>query len=464
MGDWLEAEQRAERAQQLCESRRFEEALSELDAALSINPNDATWHAQRGVLLEELDRCSEAVDAYQQALDLEPDDAEVGLALGGTLIRLGRLAQALEIVDDLAKQHPDLEPVYCARVQIYAELGQHEKSEEMFYLAQQLDDSCPDCFYHVGVSLAARGQTGRAIYCWQQVLELEPDYAGVNQRISQAYRARGDFELAKEYLLREVRADPGDTDLFYELAEVALEAGHTAAAAARFAQIIELDPNNVEAHAALGKLRLEMGTPADAILCFEAALSAVKGKPKIQDFDLNFGLALFRVGRLSEARKRLLIAARRKPHHARVEMLLGECFLAANQPDIAIEWYRRVLARDTRNPFVQHKLGVCHIQCGRYGVGLDYCLEAIRIQPDLDMAAYHAAVAYIQLCKWRAARAMVRRGLRRHSGYQPLEELRGRIWRFQFSHYLGRLLGPFGVRFRRLGVELLKMPTGDKLP
>ena len=59
---------------------------------------------------------------------------------------------------------------------------------------------------------------------------------------------------------------------------------------------------------------------------------------------------------------------------------------------------------------------------------------------------------------------MVRRGLRRRSGYQPMEELRGRIWRFQFSHYLRRVLGLFGVRFGRLGAELLKIPTGDKLP
>ena len=61
MNDWFEAEQRVERAQQLSESQRWEEALTELDAALAINPNNATWHAHRGYLLEELDRWEEAV-------------------------------------------------------------------------------------------------------------------------------------------------------------------------------------------------------------------------------------------------------------------------------------------------------------------------------------------------------------------------------------------------------------------
>jgi len=56
MNDWLEAEQRVERAQQLSESHRWAEALTELDAALAIHPTNALWHAQRGYLLEELDR------------------------------------------------------------------------------------------------------------------------------------------------------------------------------------------------------------------------------------------------------------------------------------------------------------------------------------------------------------------------------------------------------------------------
>ena len=72
MGDWFEAEQRLERTQQLFESQRWAEALAELEAALSINPGKASWHAQHGFLLEELDRLEEAVGAYTRSLELEP--------------------------------------------------------------------------------------------------------------------------------------------------------------------------------------------------------------------------------------------------------------------------------------------------------------------------------------------------------------------------------------------------------
>ena len=454
MSDWLEAEQRAERAQQLCESQRFEEAIAELDAALSINPDNATWHAQRGLLLEELDCTADAVEAYERALELDPGDVEVALSLGGALVRLGHLARALVIIDDLAGQYPDLEPVYCARIQIYTELGRHDKAEEMFYLAQQLNDSCPDCFYHIGISLAARGQTDRAIFCWQRVLDLEPDYAGVNQRIAQAFRDRKDFARAKEYLLLEVRADPGDTELLFELADLAREAGQISDAATRLAQIIELDPNYVDALAALGKLRLDLGTPAEAIHCFEAAVSAAKGAPRVRDFNLHFGLAFFRVGKWADARIQFLKAAKRKPRDQRVAMLLGECALAQDRPEEAIEWYQRILSRNARNPFAHYQLGVCRIRRGRYAAGLENCLTALSIRPDWEAAAHHAALAYVHLEQWGQARAMVRRALRRHPNSQPLVRLGRRIWRFQLARHLWAIPRALGIRCRWRGPEI----------
>ena len=97
MNDWLEAEQRIERAQEFSESQRWEEALAELEAALAINPSVAIWHAQRGYLLEELDRPADAVPAYERALELEPGDPDVAMALAVALTRLRRYARALKV-------------------------------------------------------------------------------------------------------------------------------------------------------------------------------------------------------------------------------------------------------------------------------------------------------------------------------------------------------------------------------
>ena len=73
MNDWNEAEQRVEKAQELFEQRRWQEALEELRAATAINPYNSTWFVHIGMALDELDRYEEAIDAYHRALEIDPE-------------------------------------------------------------------------------------------------------------------------------------------------------------------------------------------------------------------------------------------------------------------------------------------------------------------------------------------------------------------------------------------------------
>ncbi len=449
MNDWFEAEQRIERAQELSESRRWDEALAELDAALAINPHVALWHAQRGYLLEELDRIEDAVGAYEEALALEPDDQDVGLALGATLTRLGRFARALEVFDEIARTCPDCEPAYCHRINVYTRLGRHDQAEIMFYMAQHLDESCPHCFYHIGASLAARGQMERAIYCWRRVLELDPGYFGVNRRIAQAYRVGGEIELARDYFLREIREDPGQTDVLFELAQMTLESGQVAMAAARFAQIIELDPDHVEARFALGKIWLARGKAAEALACFDAIRSIAAGEVFLPDFELCVGDALFRLNRFSEATERFEAASAADPKNRHVLALWGGSLLAAERPDAAADCFRRILSLDARSHLAHHNLGVCLLQTDRLDGALSHCLEAVRLRPEFTPAMYNAAIAYLRLGKLPEAQVILRRAARCDPDNKDVQRLLKRFWRYRTNHRLGKLVAPLRA-FARL--------------
>ena len=79
------------------------------------------------------------------------------------------------------------EPSYCGRILSYSELGEHEKAEEMFYLARLYKEQCPHCYYNIGCSLMDRGMYDKAIYCWQKTLDLDGDYPEVQVRIAEAF-------------------------------------------------------------------------------------------------------------------------------------------------------------------------------------------------------------------------------------------------------------------------------------
>ena len=174
MNDWVDAEQHAERARAFFQSGQWDKALAELQQAVALNPQQTEWHFGMGLTLDALKRYDEALACYEQVLKLRGNDPDVLTHIGDDLIRLGRYETAIESLQRANAIDPDHEPGYCSRIIAYGKLGDHEQAEAMFYLARQVKDTCPRCFENLGHSLMARGQSDRAIWCWQQTLKHSP--------------------------------------------------------------------------------------------------------------------------------------------------------------------------------------------------------------------------------------------------------------------------------------------------
>lgn len=436
MNDWFDAEQRAERAQQLTEARRWREALSEIDAALEVNPTNVLWLGQRAFLLDQLENFEEAVSAYEEALKVEPQEKELLLRLAIDLARVGRFSTALDTFHRLTDHHPDYEPGYCFQIAAYAELGQHEKAEEAFYLAQQLKDDCPQCFFHMGLSLAERSEFKKAIYCWNRVLELDPEFEGVKGLIARGYRGMSDFEKSEEFYLAAIREEPGEIDLLYEMGDLLAETGNLNGAMAKFRQVIELEPDHADAHFALGHVSLQADDAETALTCFDRVREF---DPDRAGLDLQQGSACLRLGRLKDARRHLKRAAVNEPENRDALMLLGNCLLRLHEPKPAADVFRSVLALDAELPHAHHNLGVCCFMLGQHALGIEHCRRAIELKPDYRIAIIKCALGYQRLGQFGEARAMIEYGL----GIDPenafLGELRARLWRVRIRYIFGRI-------------------------
>ena len=168
MNDWDDAERRVERAQELFEQQRWSEALEELRAATDINPFNAAWHFNIGLTLDEMERFDEAIEAYKRALEIDPNHLATMAQIGADLRRIGRPDEAIATFERIEAADPTFEPGYCARVQIYAEIGDHQRAEEMFYTARLFKDQCPECYHHLGLSLLERNQLEKAAWCFRK--------------------------------------------------------------------------------------------------------------------------------------------------------------------------------------------------------------------------------------------------------------------------------------------------------
>ena len=272
MSDWQEAEQRVERAHDLYERGRWEEAVSELRRAIEINPTISAWYFNLGLTLDMMERFDEALVAYRKGLSIDPHDLETLSAAGTDCVRIGRYKQAIRFFERAEDIDSGFEPCYCNRITAYSELGEHEKAEEMFYLARQYREKCPACFYNMGSSLFARAAYDRALWCWRQVLDMEPDYPQVHARIADVHWAKGQLSDARRHLIEELRCDPGNLDTLLDLGELLMEMHQPVAAAEKFRQVLDLDPEETTAHFQLGVLADGEGDTSLALERFKFVL------------------------------------------------------------------------------------------------------------------------------------------------------------------------------------------------
>ena len=137
MNDWFEAENRVERAHELYEAGRWEEAESLLREALSLNPYHAEWHFNLGLTLDASGRFDEAVESFARAFELSTRDAQPAMMAGSGCIRAERYRDAILWFESAAEIDPRNVGSFVNRIHAYARLGEHEQAEVMFYLAQQ---------------------------------------------------------------------------------------------------------------------------------------------------------------------------------------------------------------------------------------------------------------------------------------------------------------------------------------
>jgi tetratricopeptide (TPR) repeat protein len=239
-------------------------------------------------------------------------------------------------------------------------------------------------------------------------------------------------------LLEELRDDPGNCELLFDLADLAISASDWRGAASKYEQIIELEPDHEEAFFELGKLWLSRGNPEKALICFERAEDLCGDEMILSDLDWRVGEVMVLMQRYDEAKTRLERAAALDPDNAAILHLLGDALLALREPDNAANCCRRVLASDAENAFAHHKLGVCLVQTGNTQDAIEHFRKAIDAKPDLPDAMLSAAVAYVQLGRWSEAKEMLAKHARLVPEDPDARELSRNLWRYRLRGFMAR--------------------------
>ncbi len=308
MNDWSEAESHVERAHELYEAGRWDEAEAALRRALALNPYRAEWYFNLGLTLEAAGRWDEAERALKQAHELDANDDQIMLLLGMTCLHAGRARDALRWLARASSMNSDRIEPFVYQIEAYAALRKWDEAEQAFYMAMQIDAGHAGAFANMGEAQLARGDVRRAISCLREAASREPALPRIYARLAVAYAEAGRTERALELYMRQLRDDPGDIDTLLDLACLLIDMNRLGEAHEKLRRILELDSSEADAHFYLGEIALCCGRHAEAENAFRQARRLDPEHPEV---GRRLAASALRRGEIGEARRLLRREAKR---------------------------------------------------------------------------------------------------------------------------------------------------------
>ena len=450
MNEWSDAEDHVERAHELFEAGRWDEAEKELRQALARNPYQAEWHFNLALTLEAAGRFRDAAESFKKAFELGPGDAQVAVLVGLNCLRAGDPEGSLPWLDKaIDLDNTRVDPLIY-KIEALARLGRHEEAETAYYLAQQIEPDDAEIYAVMADSLLARGLHDKAVWCLREAARLDPELPRVEAKLAEAYARTGRQERARQLYLRELRRDPGNIDSLLDLGELLMDMHRDAEASEKFRRVLELEPDNAEAHFNLGRLAAKLGDRAGSLRQFDLVVRLDPSYPSARCKLAAVLLESHTEGAKDRAKLLLLAELRdqsERPDRIAIEEMdeLGQLLLDAQLPTEAARVFKRIIARQPNNAAAHHALSVCHFLRQDRAAGMECARAALRLEPQYIAPMHNLAMAYLEQGQWTRARYWATHARRLDPDDPSLRRLRLKLRVqaiFEVVRWAGRILKP----------------------
>ncbi len=288
-----------------------------------------------------------------------------------------------------------------------------DRAERNLTRALKIDPKVPEVRRYLGVIRLGAGKPAEARALWSAAVELRPTYTLAVAGLAALDRTAG-LPSARERYARVLALDPDDVDARRAYGELLADAGALAEAQAALALVVKARPGDLRARRALA---LVLASQQAGAALAEDLSEVVRLDPEDIDARLELAAAYAApgVGKTDDAIATYEEILRRRPRHAVALKLIGDLLRARGDGAQAAGYYERLRKLsppdDPRPLFL---LGAAYVDAGRLNAAERVYLDAARVagvQPD----AYSnlGAIAYrrgdVKQALWFLSRAAKRR-------------------------------------------------------
>ncbi|HEU4689620.1 MAG TPA: tetratricopeptide repeat protein [Vicinamibacterales bacterium] len=360
----LAAHERVGRAAPMIRAGRLDDALKELQGAVTSWPNESEVHRLLGLAYWLNDQQGQSIDHLRSAIRLTPDDERARVTLAEVLAGDRRLAEAERELTQAVERGSRSGRIHHQIAQLY------ERQSLLPQAARSFEES---------------ENFGPIVGRDQFYLSLG------SLRVNQA-----DFDGAVAAYTRRIEANPNSGEAHRQLGEIYFLQGKNEEALTEFLAATWLDPRDAKAHAAAGQVQVRLLNYAEAVVALQRALSL---DASLQEARYALGTSLMRLGKTADARRELEVFERQRTeteligqHAFGLDAVRREASrsLLAGAFDQAIASYERALTLDPNGARSHRDLGLALLRAKRPQEAIAHLAAAQKLEATAEGYAYLA--------------------------------------------------------------------------
>jgi len=390
----------------------------------------AEEYFQDGQAYLESGDVSKAISALEEALKQDPGMAKAHRLLGEALGRNEQWSEAITEFEAYQSLAQEDSVAYFLLGHAYAQVGQLEEASAAFARGSEVDPSfldthqeeiaqVIDSIVQAGQAALDAGDLETATGLLNLIAPLAPGQGQVYVLLGEAHLQANDTLQALDAFANAVRLSPEllteRAQEFQALAGSGLEMGRTAfesgdleTAIQVMRAVVELMPENVQAHFMLGNAYNQANQLNQAIEAYESVLDL---NPDSASALTNMGVVYYKLGQLDTAIQKYNAALQIEPDDPETHYLLGAAYVQMDQLEQGQSEFETALNLDEQLAPAYIGLGNVYLLQGKMDAALDTLEQAIELAPNSPEAYFALGQTYMQAGNTEKARAALERVL-----------------------------------------------------
>ena len=222
----------------------FNEALSHMESALELWPNETAWHVDAAALWKRLGNIERPVEHLQIACTYNPNDVEIRRLLGGAFLSAGNMNEALPHLVAVVEKNTEDYDSWIALSQLYQSTGDLDLAIQAAGRASEVNPTGVLARLQAARISWAKGEIKKAFDHANRALNLDPQDPAAYVFLARLSKEQGDNAKALELLEKAAAVNPASLNTVIEHANLVKEINGVVAARDLIASFSAKFPEN----------------------------------------------------------------------------------------------------------------------------------------------------------------------------------------------------------------------------